>query len=179
MLSHGGGVDASGCHNNSKTGDRHCHRSSDSSSKKSSSLVSGPVKLVSVGDGDTVRVTSRQGEKVTIRLACIDAPETAQGNSGKWSTQKLKELVQGKAISLKPQVKDRYGRTVAEIYAGSKNINLQMVKSGAAFVYRKYLQQCARDSYLQAEDTANKEGLGVWGRYKPAQKPWDFRRSRR
>ena len=124
VLSHGGGVDASGCHNNSKTGDRHCHRSSDSSSKKSSSLVSGPVKLVSVGDGDTVRVTSRQGEKVTIRLACIDAPETAQGTSGKWSTQKLKELVQGKSISLKPQVKDRYGRTVAEIYVGSKNINL-------------------------------------------------------
>ena len=144
-----------------------------------SGLVSGPVTLVSVGDGDTVRVTSQQGEKVTIRLACIDAPETSQGTSGKWSTQTLKGLIQGKSISLKPQVKDRYGRTVAEIYVGNRNINLQMVRQGAAFAYRKYLKQCDRDAYLQAESIANKKKLGVWGPYKPAQLPWEYRRSRR
>ena len=72
-------------------------------------------------------MTSQQGEKVTIRLACMGAPETFQGTSGKWSTQTLKGLNQGKSISLKPQVKDRYGRTVAEIYVGNNNINLQMV----------------------------------------------------
>ncbi len=137
------------------------------------------MTLVSVGDGDTVRVTSRQGEKVTIRLACIDAPETSQGNSGKWSTQTLKGLIQGKSISLKPQVKDRYGRTVAEIYVGNRNVNLQMVQVGAAYVYRQYLKQCDRDAYLRAEDTATKKGLGVWGPYKPAQVPWEYRRSRR
>ena len=179
VIAHGGGLDSEGCHTNSKTGDRHCHRSGGSSTKPKSGLVSGPVTLVSVGDGDTVRVTSRQGEKVTIRLACIDAPETTQGVSGKWSTQILKGLIQGKSISLKPQVKDRYRRTVAEIYAGNRNINLQMVQVGAAYVYRQYLKQCDRDSYLRAEDTATKKGLGVWGAYKPDQMPWEFRRSRR
>ena len=114
VIAHGGGLDSQGCHTNSKTGDRHCHRSGGSTPKPSSGLVSGPVSLVSVGDGDTVRVSSRQGEKVTIRLTCIDAPETSQGASGKWSTETLKGLIQGKSISLKPQVKDRYGRTMAE-----------------------------------------------------------------
>ena len=137
------------------------------------------MTLISVGDGDTVRVTSRQGEKVTIRLACIDAPETSQGASGKWSTQTLKGFIQGQSITLKPQVKDRYGRTVAEIYIGSRNINLQMVQVGAAYAYPQYLKQCDRDSYLRAEDTATKKGLGVWGPYKPAQVPWEYRRSRR
>ena len=34
--------------------------------------------VLSIGDGDTIRV--RQGDRVlTVRLACIDAPETAQG----------------------------------------------------------------------------------------------------
>ena len=179
VIAHGGGLDSQGCHTNSKTGERHCHRSVGSTAKPSSGLVSGPVALVSVGDGDTVRVTSRQGENVTIRLACIDAPETSQGASGKWSTQTLKGLVQGKAISLKPQVKDRYGRTVAEIYVGNRNINLQMVQLGAAYVYRQYLKQCDRDAYLRAEDAATKKGLGVWGPYKPAQVPWEYRRSRR
>ena len=137
------------------------------------------MTLVSVGDGDTVRVTSRQGEKVTIRLACIDAPETSQGNSGKWSTHTLKSLIQGKSISLKPQVKDRYGRTVAEIYVGNRNINLEMVQVGAAYAYRQYLKQCDRDAYLRAEATATKKGVGVWGPYKPAQVPLEYRRSRR
>ena len=119
MIAHGGGLDSQGCHTNSKTGDRHCHRSGGSTAKTSSGLVSGPVTLISVGDGDTVRVASNHGEKVTIRLACIDAPEMSQGASGKWSTQTLKGLIQGKSISLKPQVKDRYGQTVADIYVGN------------------------------------------------------------
>ena len=176
---HGGGLDSQGCHTNRKTGDRHCHRIGGSNKKSSSGLVSGAVTLVSVGDGDTVRVMSRQGEKVTIRLACIDAPETAQGASGKWSTQTLKSLLEGKSISLKPQVKDRYGRTVAEIYVGSRNINLLMVQKGAAYAFRQYLSQCDRNSYLKAEATATSKRLGVWGPYRPGQLPWKFRRSRR
>lgn len=176
---HGGGLDSQGCHTNRKTGDRHCHRSGASISQPKPGLVSGPLTLLSVGDGDTVRVTSRSGDKVTIRLACIDAPETAQGASGKWSTQTLKELIQGRSISLKPQVKDRYGRTVAEIYVGNRNINLQIVQLGAAYVYRKYLKPCDWEAYLQAETAASNRGLGIWGPYKPAQVPWEFRRSRR
>ena len=176
--SHGGGLDSSGCHTNSKTGERHSHRGNGSTPKASGGMVSGPVTLVSVGDGDTVRITDKAGNKVTIRLACIDAPETSQGSSGKWSTATLKGLIQGKAISVKPQVKDRYGRTVAEIYRGSTNVNLHMVQLGAAFAYRKYLKHCDRDAYLTAETAAMNRKLGVWGPYKVDLKPWDYRRKR-
>ena len=103
---HGGGLDAQGCHTIRKTVERQCHRSGGSNTKGSSGLVSGAVTLVSVGNGDTVRLMSRRGKKVTIRLACIDAPKTAQGASGKWSTQTLKNLIQGNSISSKPQVID-------------------------------------------------------------------------
>ena len=57
--SYGGGLDSGGCHTNSKTGNRHCHRGNSSSTNSPKSLVSGPVKLLSVGDGDTVRVTDK------------------------------------------------------------------------------------------------------------------------
>ena len=175
---HGGGLDSSGCHNNRKTGARHCHRSGSTQAPKRIGLLSGPVTLVSVGDGDTVRVTDKSGAKVTVRLACIDAPETSQGTSGKWSTKTLKGMIQGKSITLKPQVKDRYGRTVAEIYVGSTNINLQMVRKGAAFTYRQYLKQCDGGAYLNAESMAKRERQGVWGPYQ-TQLPWEYRRSRR
>ena len=175
---HSGGLDSNGCHSNRKTGDRHCHRSGGRSPQKGSGLTSGSVKLISVGDGDTVRVTEKSGAKVTIRLACIDAPETSQGSSGKWSTKTLKGMIEGKSISIKPQVKDRYGRTVGEIYVGSTNINLKMVRQGAAFAYRQYLKQCDRDAYLNAESMAKSEKQGVWGPYQ-TQLPWEYRRSRR
>ena len=178
-IAHGGGLDSQGCHTNSKTGTRHCHRSGAFTSKSSPGLVSGPVSLRSVGDGDTVRVANNRGEIVTVRLACIDAPENSQGASGKWSTQALKGLILGRSISLKPQVKDRYGRTVAEIYVGTQNINLEMVQLGAAYAYRQYLTQCDRDRYLEAEADATRKGLGVWGPYKPDQVPWEFRRLKR
>jgi len=177
--SHGGGLDSSGCHNNYRTGHRHCHRIEASSSQTGTEIISAPVTLLSVGDGDTVRITSGNASKITIRLACIDAPETSQGISGKWSTQTLKRLIQGKPISIKPQIKDRYGRTVAEIYQGSLNINLEMVKLGAAFAYRKYLRQCDSETYLAAEAIAKKRKLGIWGSHKVVEKPWDYRRKRR
>ena len=101
----------------------------------------------------------------------MDAPETSQGTSGKWSTQSLKELIQGK---------ERYGRTVAEIFVGIRSISLQMVQVGAAYAYRQHLKQHDRDSHLNAaEDAASKKGLGIWSPYKPDQVPWECRRSRR
>ena len=63
-------------------------------------------------------------------------------------------------------IKDRDGRTVAEIYQGSANVNLQMVKLGDAFAYRKYLKQCDSDAYLSTETAAMNRKLGVWGPYK-------------
>jgi len=44
--------------------------------------ATGPeAKVVSVGDGDTIRVRMN-GKPITVRLACIDAPETAQSPYG-------------------------------------------------------------------------------------------------
>jgi hypothetical protein len=41
-------------------------------------------------------------------------------------------------------------------------INLAMVQSGQAFVYRQYLSQCDRVAYLAAELQAQAKRLGVW-----------------
>jgi micrococcal nuclease len=112
-----------------------------------------PATVVSIGDGDTLRV--RESEQVTtIRLGCIDSPERAQSPWGQQSTSRLKQLLPpGKAVQVRTVTRDRYGRTVAELYVGKKSVNLQMVKDGQAVVYRQYLSGCAatKDQYLQAE----------------------------
>jgi len=116
---------------------------------------------------------------VTVRLACIDAPETAQGPAGAEATATLKRLLEARPLELRPQTVDRYGRTVAEVIAGGRNVNLEMVRTGAAFVYRKYLRDCNGAAYELAEQQAQRFRQGVWRWDQGVERPWDFRDRRR
>jgi micrococcal nuclease len=134
--------------------------------------------IISVGDGDTFRAKVGN-ETVTVRLACIDAPETGQSPWGKQSADTLKQLLPtGQSINIRTVEKDKYGRTVAEIFKDNQSVNLQMVTGGHAVVYRQYLKGCAdnQNQFLQAEATAKKQRLAFWNQDKPVM-PWDFRRS--
>ena len=135
--------------------------------------------VLSVGDGDTLRVEDG-GKKVTIRLACIDAPETAQVPYGMASRRLLQELAPiGATVQLVIKDRDRYGRTVADILRNGQSINLKMVRAGQAFAYRQYLAKCDAAAYLKAEQEAERAKLGVWAVPGGITRPWDFRRGRR
>ena len=135
--------------------------------------------IVSIGDGDTLRMVD-SGRQVTIRLACIDAPEMAQGVHGQQSRALLASLAPvGADVTLKVVDTDRYGRTVAEISRGGQNVNLRMVRRGQAFAYRQYLSNCDPTAYLGAERGAEVDRLGVWSVPGGIQRPWDFRHGRR
>lgn len=135
--------------------------------------------VVSVGDGDTIRVN--QGvEKITVRLVCIDAEETAQPY-GKAAAQQLKELLPtGQAITLRVVDTDKYGRTVAEVFKLRNSVNLQMIKDGGTAIYRQYLEGCSetKEQYLEAEAQAKQQRLGMWAQGNVVM-PWDFRRGQR
>ena len=137
--------------------------------------AAGPALLISVGDGDTIRVTASNGQKATIRLACIDAPERAQGEAGTQATAYLRQLLSAGGLEIQPHTVDRYGRTVAEVSAGGRNVNLEMVRGGWAYAYRQYLHGCDEAAYLGAESQAEQRHLGVWRWGDTQQRPWDFR----
>jgi len=83
--------------------------------------------VLSVGDGDTLRVQA-VGRTITIRLACIDAPETAQSPWGQESRAYLiQRLPRGRQVSIQPHTTDRYGRTVAEVISDI-NVNLELLR---------------------------------------------------
>ena len=131
--------------------------------------------LLSIGDGDTISVLER-GQKLKVRLACIDAPETAQAPFGVASRNQLKALLPlGSTVSLRVLAVDRYGRSVAEVIGNKGMVNLAMVRSGQAFVYRQYLGRCDRGAYLAAERQAQAQRLGVWAVPGGMTRPWDFR----
>jgi len=90
--------------------------------------------VLSLGDGDTISVTDGTA-RVKVRLACIDAPETSQTPYGMEARRALQGLLPiGSKVTLRTKATDRYGRSVAEIFKGSTNINQSLVGSGSAFV---------------------------------------------
>ena len=136
--------------------------------------------VVSVGDGDTVRV-SEGSKRITVRLACIDAPETSQRPWGARSMALLKRLTPvGSEVTLRVKTTDRYGRTVAELLNRRGNVNQLMVRAGQAFAYRRYLRQCDAQKYLEIENEAKRLSLGVWSLGPSGiTRPWDYRQGRR
>ncbi len=132
--------------------------------------------VVSVGDGDTMRL-SDQGQTKTVRLACVDSPERSQNPWGTMATARLKQLLpKGQLVTLREINRDRYGRTVAEVFVNGQSINLQMVAEGQAAVYRQYIKNCDASQFYQAEQQAKQQGLGSWNPANPLTvMPWDYR----
>ena len=135
--------------------------------------------VLSIGDGDTLRV--QEGSRtLNVRLACIDAPETSQAPHGARARAQLKALApMGSSVELRVKATDRYGRSVAELSRGGRNLNQALVASGAAFVYWQYISGCDRQTYSRLENEARLKGLGVWGVSGGVQRPWDYRARQR
>ena len=135
--------------------------------------------VLSIGDGDTLRV--RNGSRTqTVRLACIDAPETSQAPHGSRARQQLQALAPvGSSVELRIKATDRYGRSVAELSRSGRNLNQALVASGAAFVYWQFISGCDRQTYSRLENEARLRGLGVWGVRGGVTRPWDYRSAQR
>lgn len=124
--------------------------------------------VLKVYDGDTVLV-SRSGGTVLVRLAGIDAPErakkpteSAQPFSRKaWNY--LSERVKGQQVVVLEWGTDRYGRRLGEILLKGTNINIEMVRTGLAEVYRGRTPDGFDTApYRSAETKARKAAIGVW-----------------
>jgi endonuclease YncB( thermonuclease family) len=135
--------------------------------------------VVSIGDGDTLRV--REGNRtLNVRLACIDAPETSQAPHGANARSQLQALAPlGSNVELRIQATDRYGRSVAELSRNGRNLNQALVASGASFVYWQYIAGCDRQTYSRLESQARLRGHGVWSVSGGISRPWDVRASKR
>jgi micrococcal nuclease len=130
-------------------------------------------KVVAVADGDSISVM-RGGRAEAVRLNGIDAPERGQpfANAAK---QQLSELVFGKVVRVEIRTKDRYQRTVADVYVGATLVNHELVRTGMAWWFRQYARGDRRLRALEEEAREAKRGL--WEEAEPVA-PWEFRRRR-
>lgn len=128
-----------------------------------------------VADGDTADVKLQSG-MITVRFYGIDAPEKDQPY-GKDAVSALRQQIGGKAVELIPVEQDKYGRLVAVVMLGERNVNLEMVARGNAWAFRHYLGDFADDPrYCEWEAKARDQQLGLWHlSAKERHAPWEWR----
>jgi endonuclease YncB( thermonuclease family) len=132
-------------------------------------------RVVGITDGDTLTLPTDQRRQVRIRLSDIDTPEHNQPY-GDRARQALAELAFGQGARIAVRDTDRYGRTVGRVYVGRQDVNAEMVRRGAAWVFRRYSNDPA---LLSLEATARAQRIGLWA-LPEAQRmpPWEWRAAR-
>lgn len=88
------------------------------------------VRIARVIDGDTIVTTANEH----IRMLGINSPEKGEKYHDE-ALQNLVKLVNNKTVKLETEGTDLYDRTLAYVFLGDENVNLQQVKNGFANFY--------------------------------------------
>lgn len=115
------------------------------------------AQVIAVMDGDTVMVL-RDGKRLKIRLANIDAPEKAQ-EYGAESRQSLLDMLQKKQVHVNSLAMDNYGRMVAELSVDGSSLNAEQVRRGMAWEYSHFH---SNKVYLALQSEAQQARRGLW-----------------
>lgn len=136
--------------------------------------------VVSVADGDTITILTKERKHLKIRLLGIDAPEKSQAY-GLHSKQALSDLVYMKDVVVVSQEQDRYKRYLGKVFIDGADANLEQVKAGMAWWYMQYQRSQTQEDqrlYREAEAKAKRTKVGLWVERNPSP-PWTYRKSRK
>lgn len=129
------------------------------------------VKVVSVVDGDTIKVLI-DGTTKTVRLIGIDTPETVDPRKpvqcfGKEASDKTKTILSGKMVRLESDPTqgdlDKYQRLLRYVYLDDGTFfNKLLIQQGYAHEYTYEIPYEYQAKFKIAERTAREAQLGLW-----------------
>lgn len=140
----------------------------------------GAARVVRVVDGDTLKVRLADGRQRTVRVLGIDTPETRRPGTpiecgGPQASAAMRRLAlegsgvraRGRAVTLvadpSQDAIDRYGRAIAYVDAGGRDLGETLVAEGWAdvYVFRRPFRRLS--GYERAKRRAEDMRAGVWG----------------
>jgi endonuclease YncB( thermonuclease family) len=141
--------------------------------------------VITVLDGDTIRVLDGSNRITRIRLKSIDAPEKNQP-FGEESRKYLASMLIGQEVKVKAGRTDGEGDILGQIWLRPKNCsnckktvdaNLTQLVAGMAWWSSKFAKQQSKQDrrhYESAEAEAKQDKLGLWSNPEPVA-PWTWR----
>ena len=129
--------------------------------------------ITHVVDGDTLDL-DMDGKRVRVRLIGINTPETVDPRRavecfGKEASNKAKEILSGKWVSVEPDPSqdayDKYGRKLLYVYSVDGTLfNKQMIEEGYAFEYTYRYPYKYQQEFKTAEHEARIHERGLWSK---------------
>lgn len=117
-------------------------------------------RVTRVIDGDTIVLEDGRH----IRYIGMDTPEKGHPYYAEAKGEN-ERLVKGKKVRLEYDVgkTDRYGRTLAYVYADDIFVNAELVKNGYAMIYTFPPNVKYAKTFLALQEEARKQKRGFWG----------------
>lgn len=131
--------------------------------------------VISVTDGDTIKVRLADGRVESVRYIGIDTPETKDPRTtvecfGREAAAKNSELVAGRTVYLEKDVseRDKYQRLLRYVWvAGDDGVtrmaNEELVKFGYAASSSYPPDVRYQERFRALEQAARSQGIGLWG----------------
>ena len=136
-----------------------------------------PGDVLTVHDGDTVRVQPADGKAVSIRVYGVDCPELGQPY-GTEARDLTAQLLLGKRVEVIPaQSRKSYKREVAGVVLLDDMMVLQdaLISAGLAWVDNRFCKMAVCDLWRQHQADAKATRRGLWCADSPIP-PWTWRR---
>lgn len=137
-------------------------------------------RVVGIADGDTLTLLDATNTQHKIRLSGIDSPEKRQP-FGQACKKSLSDLAYDRVVAVESNKLDRYGRVIGKVLVNGQDVNLEQVRRGCGWHYKKYQNEQILDdqlSYNAAEGAARASRVGLWTDNEPMP-PWEWRKARR
>lgn len=119
------------------------------------------IVLQPISDAQELAYADRGPERV--RLLCVAAPEKNEPGGPEATAWLAAQVPAGAQIEVipGPDVRDSFGRLLAQVYVGGRNIGLEAVRAGVSRIHRSY--PCpALSEFEAAEAEAKAARRGIW-----------------
>lgn len=136
-----------------------------------------PCRVIRVVDGDTIECAGLG----RVRLIGMDTPELSQAPHGRLATEALVALLpEDRTVDLELDVerRDRYGRSLAYLWADGAMLNWRLVRQGWAVVLTYPPNVRYVDWFVDAQRRARADEVGLWATAGFDCRPIDRRRGR-
>lgn len=144
--------------------------------------MGGPATVTKVGDGDGVTGRFADGKDITCRLDQTNAPEVAHNaytlpdgkkmnaspdqSFGREAQKHLENLILNKEVTIKV-TKTKGSRNFCEVEFQGKNVELNQLEAGMAWVYDRYVNDANKSTFKAAEAKAKAQRKGLWSELNP------------